>query len=82
MSKLLIHQERSIIRRSWNPKRTCTSDNEYMESFSRKEKIWKRKKGKKIWKIKRKKKRKKERKKRSKKKKIFSKGYKKGVQTL
>jgi len=38
MSKLLIHQERSIIRRSWKPKRTCTSDNEYIESLSRKEK--------------------------------------------
>jgi len=80
MSKLLIHQEKSIIRSFWKPKRKCTSGKEYIQSFSRKEKIWKEKKKKKHWKIKRKKERKKERKKRSKKKKIFSKVYKKGVQ--
>jgi len=41
MSKLLIHQEKSIIRSFWKPKRKCTSGKEYIESFSRKEKIWK-----------------------------------------
>jgi len=73
MSKLLIHQEKSIISRSWKPKRTCTSDNEYIESFSRKEKIWKREKEKKL-KNKKKDKRKKE------KKRYTQKFIKKGVQ--
>jgi len=80
MSKLLIYQEKSIIRSFWKPKRKCTSGKEYIESFSRKEKIWKEKRKKKL-KNKRKKEIKKERKKRrKKKKKIFSKVYKRGVQ--
>jgi len=44
MSKLLIHQERSIIISSWKPKRKFTSGKEYIESFSRKEKKYEKKK--------------------------------------
>jgi len=43
MSKLLIYQEKSIIRSFWKPKRKCTSGNEYIKSFSKKEKIRKEK---------------------------------------
>jgi len=70
MSKLLVHQERSIIRSFWKPKRKCTSGKEYIESFSRKEKNMKRKEGKKL-KNKKKKGERKKRKKRSKKKYIL-----------
>jgi len=66
MSKLLIHQEKSIIRSFWKPKRKCTTDKEYIESFSQKKK-------KKNWKIKRKKGDKKKRKKRRKKKRYYQK---------
>jgi len=44
MSKLLIHQERSIIRSSWKPKRKWTSGKEYIENFSKKLKNKKKKK--------------------------------------
>jgi len=47
MSKFLIHQERSINRGSWKPKRKCTSNKEYIGSFSKKK--WKKRK--KDWKI-------------------------------
>jgi len=60
---------------SWKPKRKCTSSNEYIESFSRKEKIWKKEKEKKL---KNKKKRQKKERKKSKKKKIYSKVHQKG----
>jgi len=64
MSKLLIYQENSIIRSFWKPKRKCTSGKEYIESFSKKGKIWKKKlKNKKKKRREKKKERKEERKK-------------------
>jgi len=55
MSKLLIHQERSINRSSWKPKRKCTWSKEYIGSFSKKyEKKRKRLKNKKKRKIRKK----------------------------
>jgi len=57
MSKLIIHQERSINRSSWKPKRKWTSSKEYIGSFKKNEK--KRKEEKNEWKITKKKEKKK-----------------------